>query len=133
MGCRVGDLLRRGVLVVAIVGLVYLYKRYELLGIPEGQCSPMLGIEPGMTLLLDRRPVDEHLYLGDLVIYELPDGKVSYARISRPPGTEPGTRRIEAGFWLLGDNPDCPLPDSRSEGVFPLESISARVLFPLRF
>ena len=125
--------LRLVVLVVAAVGFGYLYQRYELLGTSAQACSPVLGIEPGTKLLIDRRPVDEHLYLGDLVVYRLATGEVTYGRITSPPGAPVGTRRTDAGFWILGDNPDCPLPDSRSEGILPLDAIEARVLFPLRF
>ncbi|MDF1797894.1 MAG: S24/S26 family peptidase [Planctomycetota bacterium] len=125
--------LRLVVIAIAAITFGYLYRRYELLAVPEEACSPIAGIEPGTHLLLDTEPTPEHLYLGDLVVYELPTGEVSYARISPPPASEPGTIRTDGGYWLLGDNPTCPIPDSRAHGTFPLEAIAARVLFPLRF
>jgi len=125
--------LRLVVIAVAAIGFGYLYRRYELLAVPEEACSPIASIEPGTHLLLDTDPAPEHLYLGDLVVYELPTGEVSYARISPPPASEPGTVRTDEGYWLLGDNAACPVPDSRAHGTFPLEAIAARVLFPLRF
>jgi len=129
---------RMGVLVVAVIGFAHLYQRFKLIAVPVESCSPILGVEPGTKLLVDTEPTDEHLFLGDLVLYALPadaDGVVrySYGRIAVPPGSPPGTRRLDDGFWLLGDNPSCPYPDSRSEGLFPIEAVAARVLFPLRF
>ncbi len=130
--------LRLAVLVVAAMGFAHLYQRYKLVSVPSESCSPILGVEPGTKLLVDTAPTEENLFLNDLVLYALPSSPgdpihYSYGRITTPPGSPPGTLRTEAGFWLLGDNPDCPYPDSRSEGTFPLESITARVLFPLRF
>lgn len=123
--------LRLTIILIAFLGLWHLAQRFELVKLPEDACSPVSSFEPGVSLLVDRAP--EVLYLGDVVLFELPGGALGLGRISPPPGSAPDTLRTESGYWILGDSPDCPVPDSRAHGTFPDSAIAARVLFPIRF
>ncbi len=122
--------LRIAVIVFAFFGLWRLTMRYELVKLPEDACSPVSSYEPGTSLLVDRSP--EALFLDDVVLFALPDGGLGIGRVTTPPGSDPGTLRTEAGYWLLGDAPDCNVPDSRDHGTFPEQTITARVLFPIK-
>ena len=122
---------RIGVVLVAFLGFWYLSQRFEMVKLPEDACSPLVSFEAGVSLLVDRRP--EKLYLDDAVLFELPDGALGLGRICVPPGMPPGTLRTEAGYWILGDAPDCDTPDSQEYGAIAPEAVAARVLFPLQF
>jgi len=122
--------LRLVVVVVAFLGLWYLAQRFELVKLPEDACTPVSSFSPGSSLLVDRTPAE--LFLGDVVLFELPGEGLGLGRISVPPGSAPETLRTEDGYWILGDASDCPAPDSRTHGTFPGSAIAARVLFPIR-
>lgn len=123
--------IRVGVVLVAFGALWHLSQRFELVKLPEDSCSPLTSFEPGISLLVDRQP--EALYLDDAVLFELPGGALGLGRITTPPGSPPGTLSTQAGYWILGNAPDCDAPDSQEHGAIAREAIVARVLFPLRF
>jgi len=123
--------MRAGVVLLAFFGLWQLSQRFELVKLPEDACSPLTSYDPGVSLLVDRKP--EQLYLDDAVLFSLPDGALGLGRIETPPGSPEGTLRTEAGYWILGNAPNCDTPDSHEHGIFEPDAIVARVLFPIRF
>ncbi|MFT4710257.1 MAG: hypothetical protein ACI9D0_000102 [Bacteroidia bacterium] len=125
--------IRLALIVFAFVALWDIQANFDFVRLPEEGCRPIAAYEPGVTLLVSRDPAAEDLVLGDIVMFTLDSGQISYGRLSTPPGLEAGQLLADSGYWILGDNPECPVDDSISLGAIAPERIVGRVLFPLRF
>ena len=108
---------RRVTLVLSLIGLGYLYWRYELTRMSESGCSPLLRFSPGAPLLVDKRP--SLISEGDAIFFQGPDGRLYLANV--------GSER-EGGYWVEVDNPDCTGSGSETLGVVPPDRVRGRVL-----
>ncbi len=117
--------LRNLCLLVAALGLIYLWMRFETYDLPESGCSPLLRFGPGDTLLLDRRPED--LAVGDALLFQGPDGLLYLAAVAAVGGEEGGVVAPGA-LWLETDSPECPGRDSDQFGWIAPEQVRARVV-----
>ncbi|MDG1499801.1 MAG: S24/S26 family peptidase [Planctomycetota bacterium] len=125
--------IRLGLVMFGLYALYSIQSNFDFVRLPEEGCRPILAYEPGITLLVSIDPAAKDLVLGDIVMFTLDSGQISYGRLSTPPGLEAGQLLTESGYWIVGDNPDCPADDSISLGSIAPERIAGRVLFPLRF
>lgn len=125
--------IRLGLILFGLYSLWNIQANFDFVRLPEEGCRPIAAYEPGITLLVSIDPAPKDLVLGDIVMFSLDSGQISYGRLSTPPGLEVGQLLAESGYWILGDNPDCPVDDSVSLGAIAPERIVGRVLFPLRF
>ena len=124
---------RLGLVLFGLYALWDIQANFDFVRLPEEGCRPIAVYEPGVTLLVSKDPSAEDLVLGDIVMFTLDSGQVSYGRLSTPPGLGAGELLADSGYWILGDNPDCPVDDSVSLGAIAPDRIVGRVLFPLRF
>ena len=121
--------LRRISWIVAAMGFVYLYVRYDTRTLPEGGCSPLVRFAAGDVLLLDTRPAG--YAVGDALLFnatvkganELLMGKVQ--RVAPEGSTRAGALQV----WVVTDAVDCPGEDSTSLGWIDRERCRARILF----
>lgn len=123
---KVLRLARRLTLVAVLAGGFYLYNRYEVIRLPENGRSPLLRLAPGKRLWLDRRP--PAIVVGDVVFFELPDGKVGFAEVERVEGAGETVR-----CWVVTDAPGVEGSDSDELGWIPRESIQARLMMATDF
>lgn len=130
---KVLRLIRVGLIVFAFASIYYIRANFEFVKLPAESCTQISAFEPGVTLLVYTSPKPEDLVLGDVVMFKLDSQTVTYGRLSSPPGTGPDELVAAGGYWILGDNPKCPVDDSLSLGAIAPERIVGRVLFPLRF
>jgi len=124
---RVLGIVRRLLLLYALVGIGYLVWRFEIETLPGKGCSPLLSLRPGAHLLIDGHPPE--LRPGDTVLFRDPAGRLLIARI----GPRPESAGDGPGYWLETDNRACPGPDSRSLGLIPRERCQGRMLFAFSF
>ena len=115
---------RRAVLLYAVCGAVYLYWRFDVQSLPREGDSPLLAFRPGAQLLIDRKHKDGRA--GDVLLFRDELGRLLLGRVSAPPS--PQTR---AGVWLLADNPQVSLLDSRTLGPIARNHIVGRVVCAL--
>lgn len=106
-----------------LVGIAYLYGRYDLMTLPSAGCSPLYNLDPGDRLLLDRRP--PQLAPGHSVLFADPDGRLLLGQVSDAVAVS------AQELWILTQDPNCPGADSRQFGPVPKDRVRARVLFPL--
>ena len=118
---RLKRVLWRGTMVASLLGLAYLFWRYDTLRLPAEGCSPLLRYRAGSVLLVDRRP--DVLRVGDAVFYAGSDEGVLLVAIE-----ELGDSGL---CYLVTDTPDCPGTDSRSLGWVALEQCVGRVMLSL--
>lgn len=123
--------LRVGSIVIAVLGFWYLATRYQMVELPADRCSPVSAYQPGDQLLVDRKP--PVLFVDDTVFFMTPDEALTMGRIVEPPGTPPGTTRLDRGYWIIADGNDCDTPDSQSLGPIAAEALRGRVLFGFTF
>ena len=125
--------IRVGLVIFALASLYYINTNFEFLRLPEDRCTQISAFEPGVTLLVYTSPKTEDLVFGDVVLFTLDSDAVTYGRLGTPPGAKEGELVSAGGYWILGDNPECPMDDSISLGAIPADRIVGRVLFPMRF
>lgn len=121
---------RQLTLLLALLGGLYVYLRIELMSLPADGCSPLFGVDPGDSMLLDRRPLD--VTVGDAVLFEGPEGQVHLARVAEAPADLPAEARarLEAGaLWVVVERSECPGLDSARIGPLEREALRAEVLF----
>ena len=107
---RVLHWLRRGVLLYAALGALYLGWRFEVQTLPRAGVSPLLAFRPGAHLLIDLRRLEARP--GEALLFRDDAGRLLLARLAQKPAAEQ-----RAGLWLLADDaPTQQLPDSRSLG-----------------
>jgi len=116
--------LRLLTLALAAAGALYLWRRYDLMLLPAGGCSPLASLAPGDRLLLDRRP--RAPVVGDALVFAGPENALHLAVVRQARGS--GDARE---LWLETEVADCPGPDSRELGWIPARSVRARVLLAL--
>lgn len=118
---KLQHLLSRATLLLAALGGLYLWTRYEVLSLPESGCSPLARVAPGSWMWIDLAP--RGLREGDAVFFELSDGRLALAQIER----------IEAdGLWLITDMADCPAESSLTQGLIAEERVHGRLILALR-
>lgn len=118
---RLKRILWRGTMLASLVGLVFLYWRYDTVRLPAAGCSPLLRFRAGSWLLVDRHPDDYRV--GDAVFFERPDEVLLLVAIA-----ELGDSGL---CYLATDDPECPGTDSRSLGWVALEHCVGRVILSL--
>ena len=111
--------LRRIAYLLAGMGVIYLYLRFDTRRLPEEGCSPLLRFAPGDRLLIDQRP--EGFAVGDAVLVQADDGILYLALVRR-------LRSEDQELWVQTDAPDCPGRDSDDFGWVPVEEAVARVI-----
>lgn len=118
--------IRRAVL-FAVFGLVlYGWRRFDVVTLPEGARSPLFGIHPGDRLLVDRSAepgTDEEDWL-----YHDAEGALLLGRTKVPP---PGTALGPGELWLEFEREVPGLADSRTAGPVPRAALAGRVIFVL--
>ncbi len=115
--------LRLVLVLVVIGGLGYLSWRYERVTLPDEGCSPLLAFPPGTRVLTDKRW--RRLGEGDVVLFHIGPEQLRLGRVEEVVSGPP-TRYV-----VLGDDPDCPGPDSRELGPVSGEDVAARVILTL--
>lgn len=116
--------LRRGLLLYAACGLLYLGWRFELQKLPGEGISPLLDYRPGALLLIDRRKLAAQA--GEALLFRDESGRLLLCRLAQKPVDE-----SRPGLWVLADDPLAQLPDSRSLGPIPAERVVGRVVCAL--
>lgn len=114
--------LRRLTLVLAAVGVAYLYTRFELLPLPEQGCSPLRRLRAGTLLWVDRRPA--RLEVGDVVFFRLEGGTIALGEVAR-------REEQPARSWVLTDDPLCPGVDSDDLGWISDADVHGRLMMAL--
>ncbi|MFT7486081.1 MAG: hypothetical protein ACI9F9_001934 [Candidatus Paceibacteria bacterium] len=109
--------LRRLSLVVAALGGVYLWQRYEVFPLPDAGCSPLMSLSPGSTLWVDKQP--PNLGVGDVIFFTLPNGSIGFGRC---------TKLQDRGLWLETDVEACPAVDSNSLGWVERNRVHGRLI-----
>ena len=125
-------LFRRTSLGLALVGLLWLVWRFDLITLPGEARSPLVEVPPGAKLLVDRRPRPAEV--GDVLFFRSADGALLLGRVVEPPPglTAEAEAALAAGaWWIEGDAPGLPLVDSRLLGPIPAERIEGRMLLYL--
>ena len=107
----------------ALLGLAWIYGRFDLLTLPTEGCTPLFDLEPGDRVLVDRRP--QQLSIGHGVLFSDGDGRLLLGRVSDDVAVADGE------LWILTDDPACPGDDSRQLGPVPADRVRGRILFPL--
>ncbi|MCP3915655.1 MAG: hypothetical protein GY711_08880 [bacterium] len=125
---RLAPKLRLGTLVLAGIGFGYLGWRYDLLSLPEGNCSPLLRFASGSRLLVDTRP--HGIGEGDALLVRGPDGRLHLGRVTRVRPEGAGREDTES-FWLETDNADCPGASSADFDWIPRARVAGRALLAL--
>lgn len=116
-------ILRLGSLGGALLGLAWIYGRFDLVTLPSEGCTPLFDLEPGDRVLVDRCP--PNLATGHGVLFSDGGGRLLLGRISRAAAVAAGE------LWILTDDPSCPGDDSRQLGPVPVDRVRGRILFPL--
>jgi len=114
---------------VAFAGMGYLLWRYESVRLPADGCSPLVELEPGASLLLDKSP--GALHEDQIVLFRPPGEALLLGRVATLPASAPPEywARLGAGeVWIESGLPGCPSPDSRVLGPISPEFIEGRVL-----
>ena len=107
----------------ALLGLAWIYGRFDLVALPSEGCTPLFDLEPGDRVLVDRRP--PNLATGHSVLFSDDRDRLLLGRIS-------GAVAVAAGeLWILTEDPLCPGDDSRQLGPVPVDRVRGRILFPL--
>ncbi len=109
--------LRRGCLLLGVLGALYLWQRYELLPLPRTGCSPLMSLSPGSTLWVDLQAED--LGVGDVIFFSLPSGAIAFGRCTRTQGTD---------LWLVTDVEACPAEDSQTLGWIAQDRVHGRLV-----
>jgi hypothetical protein len=122
---RLARHLRWGAMLIAAVGGLYLWMRYDSYGLPTEGCSPLARFALGDNLLLDRQPPGFHL--DDAVLVRGDDGLLYLGKVTatRPENAEPS--EVEA-IWIQTDVPGCPGRDSDEFGWVELDAVAARIV-----
>lgn len=107
----------------ALLGLAWIYGRFDLLTLPSEGCTPLYDLEPGDRVLVDRRPAQ--LAVGHGVLFSSGDGRLLLGRVSDAAAVAAGE------YWIETDDPACPGDDSRALGPIPRDRVRGRILFPL--
>ena len=110
---------RRITMLVAVLGLAYIVTRFEIIGLPEDQGSPLSRFAPGDRLIVDGRP--GHIGLGDAVLVRAADGVLHLTRVS-------AMRSSDGALWCKTDNPDTPGLGSDDVGWIEPGAVEGRVL-----
>lgn len=116
--------LRRGVLLYALGGVLYLSWRFEVQTLPREGVSPLVAYRPGAHLLVDRRRLGAQP--GEALLFRDDLGRLLLGRLAPMPAGE-----TRAGLWLLADDEQAQLPDSRSLGPIAAERVVGRVVCAL--
>ncbi len=114
----------RAILVLSVLGVLYLFWRFELIRLPRSGCSPLLRLSPGDLLLFDSK--SPHYQVGDIVLFAGPGGSLHLGEIRRHEAdAEPDD---PDAVWVLTDRPDCPGLDSDDLGWIGREQLRGRML-----
>jgi hypothetical protein len=118
----------RRVVLFAVLGLLlYGWKRFDVITLPEEARSPLFGVHPGDRLLIDRRaqpgPGEEDWLYRDAA------GALLLGRKKAPPPESPPLGEDE--FWLEFEREVAGLGDSRMHGPVPRASLAGRVVLVL--
>lgn len=116
--------LRRGLLLYVACGLLYLGWRFEVQQLPSAGVSPLLDYRPGANLLIDLRRLGAQA--GEALLFRDESGRLLLGRLAHKPADE-----LRPGLWLLADDPQAALPDSRSLGPIPEQRVVGRVVCAL--
>ena len=117
----------------ALLVVFYLMMRFESVRLPEGSCSPLRSLPAGSRLWIDRWPpaVGET----DVVLFRDPgpdgDGALLLGRVESAPDSldADSLRELESGaLWIVGDNSDCPLRDSRLFGPVERDAVEGKLI-----
>jgi hypothetical protein len=123
---RIQQWARRSILLLSLLGTLYLFLRFDLRTIPREGCSPLLRFVPGDRLIVDgwdRRPK-----VGEAVLFR--PGDEHGTLLGRIDARRESERGEGAEYWVIGDRPDCPTPDSRVLCWIPQRAVTARILMP---
>ena len=112
---------RRGLWIYAIFAVVYLAWRFDLQNLPADGVTPLLSFRPGAHLLVDRQDLDARE--GNALLFHDDQGHLLLGRVGRAPDGE-----TRPGLWILADNPDVVVPDSRTLGPIAKKQVVGRVL-----
>lgn len=115
---------RRGVLLYALFGALYLNWRFDVQTLPREGLSPLMEYRPGCHLLIDRRRLEGRE--GEALLFRDDLGRLLIGRVAEAPAAE-----TRPGIYLLADNPELALPDSRSLGPIAPQRIVGRVVCAL--
>jgi hypothetical protein len=122
--------LRVAVLAAAGASLAWLAWRFDRVSLPAGSQSPLLDVDGGAALVIDRRP--PRLQEGDAVLFRGPNGELLLGRVRpAPSGLTPDAERLLASgaLWIAGDRADVPVRDSRLFGPVERARVEGRVLY----
>lgn len=115
---------RRVALSASVLGVLYLFWRFERVALDAAGCSPLWEVPVGSTLIFDVQP--PALAAGDVVLFEGPRGASLLARIQ---SVDP-----QGNLVLVTDrDEDCPSPDSSELGPVGPEHVLARLVVTLPF
>lgn len=112
-------LARRVTLVLAAIGLGYLFVRFDLRTLPDDRCCPLTDFVPGDRLVLDTRP--RALTPGQPVLLLVQGGGEVLGKIER-------VREADGALWCTTDRDGCPGFDSAASGWVPREAVVGRIL-----
>jgi hypothetical protein len=119
--------IRRGVLCAAAGLVLYGWRRFDVVTLPEGARSPLFGIHPGDRLLIDRHAepgTEEEDWL-----YRDAAGALLLARTKAAP---PGHATLGPDeLWLEFEREVPGLSDSRTSGPVARAALAGRVVFVL--
>jgi len=118
--------IRRGVLFVVLGLLLYGWRRFDVVTLPEGALSPLFGIHPGDRLLVDRHAQADGP--GQDWLFRDAAGALLLAR-SRP--APPGRTLPTGALWLEFEREIPGLADSRTNGPVPAAALAGRVVVVL--
>ncbi len=113
--------LSRGTLLLAALGGMYLWTRYEVMTLPEGGCSPLTQLAPGSFMWIDLRPVE--IGVGDVLFFDVPGGRLGIGLVERVEG---------ARYWVVTDVVDCPGESSETLGWIGGERVHGRLILAAR-
>jgi len=114
---------------VLVLGVAYFLWRYDVGSLPAEGCSPLIDLQPGDRILIDRHP--GVLNEGDAVLFRDPKGELYLGRAGTPPASAPEETwaACAAGaLWIEKERRDCPGPDSVLLGPLAREQVVGRVV-----
>lgn len=123
---RVLGWVRRGVLFAALALVLYGWRRFDVVVLPEGALSPLHGIHAGDRLLVDRhaRPATGEADW----LFRSAEGALLLGRAkAAPPGHALGADEL----WIEFERSVPGLADSRSLGPVPAQRLVGRVVLVL--